>query len=345
MEDVEVLELLAVGGEHDRGAGELTDAQRGAATGVAVELGQDDAGEADPLAEGLRGHHRVLADHRVEDEEGLVRLDRVTDAPGLGHELLVDTQPAGGVDDHDVVHLGTGVREAPLGHGHRLLHTDDFAVSPDGRAGMGREDLHAGALADDPELVDRTRPLQVTRHEERGVTLALEPVRELARQSGLTRTLQTGEHDHRRGLLGELDAPRLAAQDRGELGVDDLDDLLRGVEGLGHLGALGPFLDARDERAHDGEGDVRLEQRQADLARRRIDVGVAEPPLSAQVLERTCQAIGQGIEHGYSSLGRGPGAWWPRRRRRRLLTGYRHAPRRAWRDRAGEAATPPPWPC
>ena len=79
VEDVEVGELLAVGGEHDRLAGDRRDRQRGTTAGVAVELGEHDAVEADAVEEGLRGVDRVLADHRVDDEQDLVGLDRVAD--------------------------------------------------------------------------------------------------------------------------------------------------------------------------------------------------------------------------------------------------------------------------
>ena len=73
VEDVEVVELLAGRGEHDRPAGDVGDRQRGTTAGVAVELGQHDAGEADAVAERLGGRDRVLADHRVDDEQDLVR--------------------------------------------------------------------------------------------------------------------------------------------------------------------------------------------------------------------------------------------------------------------------------
>ena len=53
VEDVEVVELLAVGREHHRLAGDRRDRQGRAAAGVAVELGEHDAVEADPLAERL----------------------------------------------------------------------------------------------------------------------------------------------------------------------------------------------------------------------------------------------------------------------------------------------------
>ena len=82
------------------------------------------------------------------------------------------------------------------------------------------------------ELLHRVRALQVGRDEQRGVPLRLEPAAELAGQGRLTGTLQTGQHDHRRRLLGQPDPAGLAAEDLDELLVDDLDDLLRRVQRL-----------------------------------------------------------------------------------------------------------------
>src|SRR5699024_7869688 len=50
VEDIEVLELLTGGGEHDRLAGDLTDGQGGTTTGVTVELGEHDTGEINTVA-------------------------------------------------------------------------------------------------------------------------------------------------------------------------------------------------------------------------------------------------------------------------------------------------------
>ena len=112
VEDVEVGELLAVGREQDRLAGDLAHAQRRTTAGVAVELGEHDAGEADAVAERLGGGHRVLADHGVDHEQGLVGPHGVADVGGLPHQLGVDAEPARGVDDDDVVVLLAGVRDA-----------------------------------------------------------------------------------------------------------------------------------------------------------------------------------------------------------------------------------------
>ena len=113
VEDLEVLDLLAGRGEHDRPAGDRGDRQRRATAGVAVELGQDDAGEVDALLERLGRLDRGLADHRVDDEQDLVGLDRRADVGGLLHEVLVDGEAAGGVDDDHVVLAWRGPARCP----------------------------------------------------------------------------------------------------------------------------------------------------------------------------------------------------------------------------------------
>lgn len=130
------------------------DRQRGAAACVAVELGQHHAGEADTLTERLGGGDGVLTDHRVEDEQHLVGIDGRADGGGLGHHLLVDTQPPGGVDDDDVEVLGPCLGEA-LG-----CHRDGVAGPGFRRcARVRREHRNPGPLTDDLQLVHGRRPL------------------------------------------------------------------------------------------------------------------------------------------------------------------------------------------
>ncbi len=299
MEDVEVLELLTGRREQDRLAGDLADAQRGTTAGVAVELGEHDTGEADTRLERLRGVHRVLADHGVEHEDRLVGLDGVADARGLRHQLLVDAEAAGGVDDHDVVLLvaglfDTGARDLD-GVGGR--DTERVLATADGGAGVRREHGRAGALTDDLQLADGAGTLEVTRDEQRRVALILQPLGQLAGEGGLTGALQTGQHDHGRRRLRELQASRLTTEDADEFLVDDLDDLLRRVERGRDLGALRALLDLGDEGADDGERDVGLEERETDLAARGVDVGSGESTLATQILEGSGQPVGKGFEH------------------------------------------------
>lgn len=276
MEGVEVLELLAARREHDRLAGDLADRQGRTTAGVTVELGEHHAVEADAVAEGLGGVDRVLTDHRVDDEEDLVGRDGVTDVRGLLHQLLVDTQAAGGVHDHDVVDLGLRELDGVLGDLDRVT---------DAVARLGRVDRDTGTLGDDAELVDGVGTLEVGGDEQRRVALLLQPVAELAREGGLTGTLETRQHDHGGRVLGEPQPPGLAAEDRDELLVHDLQDLLRGVQRPRDIGTEGTLLDVLDERPDDGEGHVRFQEGDPDLARGGVDVRLGEPSLAAQVLE------------------------------------------------------------
>ena len=292
MEGVEVGHLLAAGGEHDRPAGDRADRQRRTATGVAVELGEHHAVEADPVEEGLRGDDRVLTDHRVDDEEHLVGLDGIADVGGLLHEGLVDTEATRGVNDDDVVELALRLLDRGAGD------VDGVAAAV---AGLGGEDGHADALTVDLELLDGVGALQVCRDQQRGLVLVLEPERELGREGRLAGTLEAGEHDHGGPGLGIAQAPGFAAEDRHELLVDDLDDLLRGVERAADLLAAGPLLHRRDELLDHRQGDVGLEQRDADLARGGVDVGLGEPALALEVLEGVGKAVGESGEHGVVS--------------------------------------------
>ena len=72
-----------------------------------------------------------------------------------------------------------------------------------------------------------------------------------------------------------------------------------GLSAAEHLGAAGALVDRGDEVLDDGQRDVGLEQRDPDLAGGGVDVGVGQPALAAQVLERGGKAVGEGGEHRY----------------------------------------------
>ena len=70
-----LVELLALAGVFDRLAGDGAHRERRAAAGVAVELGEDDAGDADGVVEVLGDGNRLLAGGGVGDEQGFLRVD------------------------------------------------------------------------------------------------------------------------------------------------------------------------------------------------------------------------------------------------------------------------------
>ena len=87
-----------------------------------------------------------------------------------------------------------------------------------------------------------------------------------------------------------------AAHQRGELLVDDLDDLLAGVELRRDLGAERALLDRRHELLDDPEVDVGLEQREADLAHGLVDVVLGQRAVGTDVGERVLELLGEGVE-------------------------------------------------
>ncbi len=136
--------------------------------------------------------------------------------------------------------------------------------------------------------------------------LTLELLRELARERRLSRTLQACEHDDRRGGLGEPQPALLAAEDLHELLVDDLHDLLRGVQRLVDLVTECPLAHLRREVLHDDKSDVGIEQSATDLADGAVDVGGGELSLRAQIAEGLGEPIGEGAKgsHGATEFTR-----------------------------------------
>ncbi len=166
-------------------ADDLLDRQGGAAAGVAVELGEDDAVERQGVVEGRGGRHRVLAGHRVDDEERVVGSTAPAMCRTSSISVVVDRQPAGGVDDDDVAPEALGLGERRRGDRHRV--------------GRLAEDGDADLAAEHAELLDGGRALQVGADEQRVAALLLEPAGELGRGGRLAGALQPGEqHDRRR---------------------------------------------------------------------------------------------------------------------------------------------------
>ena len=288
VEDLEVLHLLPDRGEHDRGPGGLAHGQGRTTACITIELGENHPVDAHAVLEGRRGLHRVLSDHGVDHKEQFVGLDGVPDGLGLPHQLLIDGQPASSVDDDHVVQRAFGLGQGVPGHLHRV--TDAVARL----RGVRR---HPSPLSHDLQLVDGVRPLEVGGHQHRSVALIREVLGQLAGQCGLTGALQAQQHDHRGRLLRQAQVARLAAEDHDQFLVDDLHDLLRGVQARRDLLAHRAFLDAGCEGAHHRQGHVGFEQGSPDLTDGLVDVRLGQPSFAAQTLEGRGQAVGQGIEH------------------------------------------------
>src|SRR5690606_16350085 len=240
-------------------AGDATHTQCSTAARVAVHLRQDDARERYVLVEALRNTHRFLADHRVDDEEHFRRIRRLADALQLLHQRIVDLQTTRRVQDQRAMpaarrRLECGLRE--------LADVLFRAV---------RINRNVDLLPQRLELIDRRRALYVQRRHHRLTTLALQPLRQLRGSRRLTRPLQTRQQNHRRPDRRDANALGPLAQQRDQLVVDDLDDLLPRLHRFEHLLAERALLDLREEVLRKLEIDVRLEQHAPNLAQSLAD--------------------------------------------------------------------------
>ena len=93
----------------------------------------------------------------------------------------------------------------------------------------------------------------------------------------------------------------LSAEQRDQLVPDDARHFLRRRELLEDALADRLLLDARGELPDDGKGDVRFEQREADLPQRRLEVVFGQLPFAAQLLEDSLDPVAEPFEHPRSS--------------------------------------------
>ena len=285
MEPFELVELLAGGRVKDRLVGDRLDRERRSAACVAVELRHQDAVELNPVGELLRDVHRVLARHRVQHKQHVVRVRSLTDRDELAHQLLVDVQAPRCVDDHDVLAGRLRLAERPF------RDLDGIAVGP------LLVDLRASPLANRHELLDGRRPLRVARDQRRLLPLFGQQLRQLCAGRRLSRALKARHQDHRRPRAGEREVTASSAHEGRELLVHDLHDLLARIEAFEHPLADTALTHLRGELLDDLEVDIGLEQREPDLAHRAVDVGLAQLAARANAGECLLQTIRKLVEH------------------------------------------------
>ena len=280
VEHLDVGQLFAYAAKLDRLARHRPDGQRRAAARVAVELGQHDAGDVHDLVELLRDVDRVLTGHRVDDQQDLGRIQGLFEPRDLVHQLFVDVKPAGGVDDDDVVVVLLRLFERALDD---LLRIDLPHL----------EHRNAGVLADDLQLLDRRRTIDVARDEHRVLALLAQHHSQLAAHRRLAAALKSAHQDDRRRLGRDLDLAACAAHHRDQFFVDNLDDLLGRVEPFEHAFADSLLGHLGDEIFDDRKVDVRFEQRDADLAHCLLDFKLGQRALVAELAEDVRQPVAE----------------------------------------------------
>ena len=212
-----------------------------------------------------------------------MRLHGHRDLPDLFHHLRVDVQASGRVHDEDVAAHPDRLGEALLGH-------------CDGVGGLG-EDRHAYLPAEHAELLDGSGALQVGTHEQGVAALLLEPAGKLGGVGRLAGALQAGQQDDRGRPRGVRDPQRLAPERPDHFGVHCLHDLLARREAARELRPHQRRPQAADDVPHDQQVDVSLEEREADLPQRLVDVLLAEATPPTEAAEDGLEPVGKRLEH------------------------------------------------
>ena len=297
VEDVEVVELLAVGREHDRLAGDRRDRQRGTAAGVAVELGEHHAVEADAVEERLRRRRPRPGRSSRRRRRGSRRAataSRMSAACCISSASIAE--PAGGVDDDDVVQAACG--RASIAS--RATRTG----SPTPLPGSG---ANTGTPARSPTTCSWSTALGRCRSAatSSGVwPCSREPERQLAGERRLAGALQAGEHDHGRRGLGErsrrVSPPRIATS-------SSLTILMTCCAGFSACETSAPrarSLTRAMNAATTGSATSASSSAMRISRHGGVDVGLGQPALAAQVLEGRGEAVVEGGEHGSVSRSR-----------------------------------------
>ena len=158
--------------------------------------------------------------------------------------------------------------------------------------------MRARLAGDGLELLDRGGPVNVRRDERHFLFLRNEQARELAAGRRLARALQARHQDHGRRLRREIERRVRLAHERAELAMHEANERLAGREAADHFGAERLCPDRVDEMLHHRQRDIRLEQRDAHLAQRLLDVRLREARFAADVLDDARESRRQVFEHG-----------------------------------------------
>src|SRR5437764_10796291 len=179
MEDFQVSRLLPGAGEADPLPRGDAEGQGGAAAGVAVELREDDTVDPDLPAERLPHLHRFLAGHRIRDQERLGDPHPRLELLQLVHQLRVDMQAAGGVEDHDVATKPGGLIDGPSGRtsgppsGRPSGASRHLPMNGEDKLPMNGEDTrNTLSLGESLQLLDGGGPSEVERRDKRAVAVA-----------------------------------------------------------------------------------------------------------------------------------------------------------------------------
>ena len=218
MEGLDVGQLFTDAAELDGLAGHCPNAEGSTATGITIQLGEDDAVHIQLVVECLGHIHCILTGHGVHYQQDFLGLDGFLDALQLVHQCRINMQPTGGIDNQHITAVVPGVFNGFLGGLHRIL----CALF---------ENRHIHLLADHLQLLDGSRTINVAGGQHGLLALLGQVSGQLGGHGGFTGTLQTTQHVNGRNATGPSQLGVAAAHQLRHFLIDDFNDLLTGGQG------------------------------------------------------------------------------------------------------------------
>ncbi len=258
--------------EFYRGARNFADREGCAATGVTIELGENHTCDAELFVKFTRGANSVLPDHGVGDKQDFRGIQFALQHLQFVHQLGVDVEAAGGVDEDHVV-------GGKFCFAHCAAHDFEWFVGscawPARRAGGTRDlgELFAGGGA-----------INVGGDDHRTMAMLGEPFAHFSGGGGFAGALQADDEPDGGRARAELRFG-LAAEQVGELVANDFYDLLIGRKLQQNFLAESFFADVGDEFICHAEIHIAVEKRFADFGEAGVEMLVGELALAAHVLE------------------------------------------------------------
>ncbi len=287
VERLQGLGLLTDAHENNGFARDLAHRECGTPSGVTVCLGQNHTRQVQRCTESACGIDSVLSRHGVNHEEALVRADRGVDLLDLGHQLFVDVQTTGGIDDENVVNASFRLFKRGASDVCRAVLR------------LGREVVGAHLRGKAFELQHGRRTADVSTDEEYALTLSLDqPASQFGGGGRFACPLQTGQQDDHRRLGPQIDAGPGATHQFDQFLVQDADESLARGEARGHLDAHSLRLDGIDEAADDGKRYIRFQEGNPHFTQGRADILFRDAPAPPEAVQGAREPGRQIVEHG-----------------------------------------------
>ena len=231
------------------------------------------------------GFDRLLTRHRVHHKQSFVGRNGVLHRFELRHQLVINLEAAGGVNDCPRRVQFGGTLYAILGD-IRCVTCLGILI-----------DCDIYLVAQRFELLDGGGALQVGGYHHGRLSVLLQVARKLGGCGRLAGTVQA-DHQYDRGTPGAGFEPvRVAAQNVHKGIVGDFHHLLAGREALQHIGFQRFLADARNEVTRHAEVDVCLKQRHTHFSQRGVHILLGQPAFVSKATEYAVQLLRQSLEH------------------------------------------------